>query len=93
MIDNNPIGSYDKEISEFINSYFITDANKPSINEDTLFWLRWIFSVSDSVYEASKINVTHIVQPGGSVADKNVIEACNINSICMINTGVRAFHH
>ena len=51
------------------------------------------FPFSDSVQEGNKINITHIVQPGGSVADQSVVDACDTENICMINTGVRAFHH
>ena len=51
------------------------------------------FPFGDSVEEASKINITHVVQPGGSIADKTVISMCNALNICMVATGIRAFHH
>ena len=51
------------------------------------------FPFRDSIDKASKIGVNYIVQPGGSIADASVIEACNEYNMVMVNTGIRLFHH
>ncbi|QER41550.1 IMP cyclohydrolase [Thermodesulfobacterium sp. TA1] len=47
----------------------------------------------DSVDVVAKQGVTAILQPGGSVRDWEVIEACNEYQIAMKFTGQRAFRH
>ena len=37
--------------------------------------------------------VSYVVQPGGSIRDDLVIEACNEHGITMCFTGLRLFHH
>ena len=51
------------------------------------------FPFRDSIDKASKIGVKYVVQPGGSIADENVIQACNEYNMVMINTHLRLFHH
>jgi phosphoribosylaminoimidazolecarboxamide formyltransferase/IMP cyclohydrolase len=51
------------------------------------------FPFGDVVEEAAKYNIKAIIQPGGSVRDKESIEACNKNGIAMVFTGVRHFKH
>jgi phosphoribosylaminoimidazolecarboxamide formyltransferase/IMP cyclohydrolase len=47
----------------------------------------------DSVDVVAKQGVTAILQPGGSIRDWEVIEACNEYQIAMKFTGQRAFRH
>ena len=51
------------------------------------------FPFSDNIDRAKKSGVKYIVQPGGSVRDDAVIEACNRYGMTMIFTGIRLFHH
>jgi phosphoribosylaminoimidazolecarboxamide formyltransferase/IMP cyclohydrolase len=51
------------------------------------------FPFSDNVDRAFKSGVRYIVQPGGSVRDQDVIDACNRHGIAMAFTGNRLFHH
>jgi phosphoribosylaminoimidazolecarboxamide formyltransferase/IMP cyclohydrolase len=51
------------------------------------------FPFRDSIDEAHKIGVTMIVQPGGSVRDKEAIEAADEHGIAMIFTSTRQFLH
>ena len=37
--------------------------------------------------------VTCIVQPGGSVRDKETIDVCNANNVTLLHTGTRRFRH
>lgn len=51
------------------------------------------FPFRDGVDVAAKAGVTAIIQPGGSVQDEQVIQACNEHNIAMIFTGRRHFKH
>ncbi len=51
------------------------------------------FPFRDGVDAAVKAGATAIIQPGGSVRDEEVIQACNENNIAMVFTGVRHFKH
>ncbi|MBI9066123.1 MAG: bifunctional phosphoribosylaminoimidazolecarboxamide formyltransferase/IMP cyclohydrolase [Salinivirgaceae bacterium] len=51
------------------------------------------FPFADSVEIAYNAGVKAVVQPGGSVKDKDSIEYCNNNNMSMVFTGVRHFKH
>lgn len=51
------------------------------------------FPFSDNIERAAKSGVSYIVEPGGSVRDDLVIEACDERGIAMSFTGMRLFHH
>lgn len=51
------------------------------------------FPFSDNIERAFKSGVKYIAQPGGSIRDGEVIEACNKHDIAMCFTGIRLFHH
>jgi phosphoribosylaminoimidazolecarboxamide formyltransferase/IMP cyclohydrolase len=51
------------------------------------------FPFSDCVEEAAKAGITAIIQPGGSLKDKDSIEVCDKHGIAMIFTGMRHFKH
>ena len=51
------------------------------------------FPFGDNVERARKSGVEYIAQPGGSIRDDNVIEACDKYNIAMAFTGMRLFHH
>ncbi len=51
------------------------------------------FPFRDSVDEAAKYGIKAIIQPGGSIRDKEVIEAADEHGIAMIFTGMRHFKH
>ena len=51
------------------------------------------FPFRDSVDEASKVGVSAIIQPGGSIRDDEVIEASNEHNISHYFTGKRHFLH
>ena len=51
------------------------------------------FPFRDGVDVGLKEGVTAVVQPGGSMRDFEVIEACNEKGATMIFTGQRAFKH
>ena len=47
----------------------------------------------DTVEVAHKAGITAIIQPGGSVRDKDSIDKCNEYGIAMVFTGMRHFRH
>jgi phosphoribosylaminoimidazolecarboxamide formyltransferase/IMP cyclohydrolase len=51
------------------------------------------FPFRDGVDEAARHGITAVIQPGGSVRDKEVIEAANEHKLAMIFTGIRHFKH
>jgi phosphoribosylaminoimidazolecarboxamide formyltransferase/IMP cyclohydrolase len=51
------------------------------------------FPFRDSVDLAAASGVTAIIQPGGSLKDKESIAACNEYKIAMVFTGIRHFRH
>lgn len=51
------------------------------------------FPFSDNIERAKKSGVSYIAQPGGSIRDDLVIEACDKYSMAMAFTGMRLFHH
>ena len=51
------------------------------------------FPFSDNIDRAHRSGVSYIAQPGGSIRDSVVIEACNKYGIVMAMTGMRLFHH
>lgn len=51
------------------------------------------FPFADAIAKASTLKITTIIQPGGSVKDKEVIAAANDANIAMIFTNVRHFSH
>ncbi|MCG3164183.1 MAG: Bifunctional purine biosynthesis protein PurH [Acidobacteria bacterium] len=51
------------------------------------------FPFRDGVDEAAKHGITAVIQPGGSVRDKEVIEAANEHKLAMVFTGMRHFKH
>jgi phosphoribosylaminoimidazolecarboxamide formyltransferase/IMP cyclohydrolase len=51
------------------------------------------FPFRDNIDEASRVGVTAIIEPGGSVRDEEVIAAANEHNLAMVFTGMRHFKH
>jgi phosphoribosylaminoimidazolecarboxamide formyltransferase / IMP cyclohydrolase len=51
------------------------------------------FPFRDNIDRAQQSGVAFIVQPGGSVRDDAVIDACNEYGMVMAFSGIRLFHH
>jgi len=51
------------------------------------------FPFRDGIDEAAKAGITAIVQPGGSIRDQDIIDACDEHGIAMVFTGFRHFKH
>ncbi len=51
------------------------------------------FPFRDGIDAAAQSGITAIIQPGGSIRDKEVIIACDEHNIAMVFTGMRHFKH
>jgi len=51
------------------------------------------FPFADSIETAAKQGVRSVIQPGGSMRDQEVIDACDAHDIAMVLTGQRHFRH
>ena len=51
------------------------------------------FPFRDGIDAAATVGISAIIQPGGSIKDKEVIAAANDHDIAMVFTGMRHFRH
>ena len=51
------------------------------------------FPFRDSIDRIANTGIAAIIQPGGSMRDQEVIDACNQHGISMVFTGTRCFKH
>ena len=70
---------------EFLKS---NSAPKPLVLASDAF-----FPFPDGIEEAAKAGITAVVQPGGSVRDKEVVAAADRLGLAMVMTGIRHFRH
>jgi phosphoribosylaminoimidazolecarboxamide formyltransferase/IMP cyclohydrolase len=68
-------------------AHFLSTLGDVTISSDAFFPFR------DSIDHASKLGVKYVAQPGGSVADQEVIAACDEYKMTMAFTDLRLFHH
>lgn len=62
-------------------------------NTDVALGSDAFFPFGDNIERAFRSGVKYVAQPGGSIRDDNVIEACNNHGMAMCFTGMRLFHH
>ena len=62
-------------------------------NRDVALGSDAFFPFGDNIERAYRSGVKYVAQPGGSVRDDHVIEACNKHGMAMCFTGIRLFHH
>ena len=62
-------------------------------NKDVTLGSDAFFPFGDNIERAYRSGVKYVAQPGGSVRDDNVIEACDSHNMVMCFTGIRLFHH
>jgi len=51
------------------------------------------FPFRDGLDQAAEVGITAVIQPGGSMRDKEIIEAADQHGIAMVFTGMRHFRH
>ena len=82
---------------------FFTERPEPLTKEEKRAWLNQqtgvalgsdaFFPFGDNIERAHRSGVTYVAQPGGSIRDDNVIDACNLYNMVMCFTHMRLFHH
>ena len=82
---------------------FFTSRPEPFTQEEQREYLRRVhdvalgsdafFPFSDNIERAFRSGVKYVAQPGGSIRDDAVIEACDRHDMVMCFTGLRLFHH
>merc|ERR1712227_217115 len=74
-------------LDEISKNEFVRSLDDVAISSDAFFPFR------DSIDHATKLGVKFVAQPGGSVADDEVVAACDQYGMTMAYTGTRLFHH
>ena len=81
-------------VYDFIENHEFSEKEKKEIEKyDVSLGSDGFFPFPDNIEVANKYNVKYILQPGGSMADEVVQEACDKHGIMMLNTGFRMFYH
>lgn len=76
-----------------VDAVIIAKRKAGSLSHNSCLASDAFFPKEDAVIEAAKAGVKAIIQPGGSVADPEIIKACNKHKISMVTTGIRHFKH
>ncbi|MBN2702855.1 MAG: bifunctional phosphoribosylaminoimidazolecarboxamide formyltransferase/IMP cyclohydrolase [Pontiellaceae bacterium] len=71
----------------------ITDEEIRQVISECVFVSEAFFPFADSIEAANEMGAKYIVQPGGSIRDDEVIDACNKFGIAMALIGMRHFKH
>ncbi|EER06774.1 bifunctional purine biosynthesis protein, putative [Perkinsus marinus ATCC 50983] len=85
--DNFDPADVPEPLSDEEKAAFMKTLTGVAVSSDAFFPFR------DSIDVCSRYGVTSVVQPGGSVADAEVIEACDQYSMTMAFSSLRLFHH
>lgn len=72
---------------------YIEELEKTKITKELCLASDAFFPFSDNINVANTFNVKHIIQPGGSMRDKDVIDTCNKYNMTMTFTSGRLFTH
>ena len=80
------------QVSRIDSVNIAINKSKKDLNESVLCSDAF-FPFRDSIDEIAKTGIKTIVQPGGSIKDKEVIQACDEHNISMVFTGNRCFKH
>ena len=67
--------------------------SKKYLSKDSILASDAFFPFPDSIKLADKYNIKNIIQPGGSIRDKEVIEMADECKIKMVFTNKRHFSH
>lgn len=84
---NDVLETFPERLTEYDKEKWLEGLKNVTLGSDAYFPFR------DNIDRAYRSGVKYIVQPGGSVRDDIVINACNEYKMVMAMTGVRLFHH
>ncbi|EER05955.1 bifunctional purine biosynthesis protein, putative [Perkinsus marinus ATCC 50983] len=85
--DNFESADVPEPLTDDEKARFMRTLTGVAVSSDAFFLFR------DSIDVCSRYGVTSVMQPGGSVADTEVIEACDQHSMTMAFSNLRLFHH
>lgn len=86
-LDNETERVIMRELSENERRDWLKGLRGVSLGSDAFF------PFADNIERAAESGVQYIAQPGGSIRDAEVIDACDERGILMCFTGIRLFHH
>lgn len=76
-----------------VDSVFIAKRKAQDLGKNSCLASDAFFPKEDAVIQAAKIGVRAIIQPGGSIADEEIIKVCDKHKVSMVFTGIRHFRH
>ncbi|HRZ13940.1 MAG TPA: bifunctional phosphoribosylaminoimidazolecarboxamide formyltransferase/IMP cyclohydrolase [Candidatus Omnitrophota bacterium] len=76
-----------------VDSVYITKRKAGSLSAGSCLASDAFFPKDDNVAVAARMGVKAIIQPGGSIADEEIIRACDKHALAMVFTGTRHFKH
>jgi phosphoribosylaminoimidazolecarboxamide formyltransferase/IMP cyclohydrolase len=76
-----------------VDSVIIAKKKAGSLSEGCCLASDGFFPKADAISWAHKAGAKAIIQPGGSIADPEIIAACDKYKIAMVFTGIRHFKH
>ncbi|MCX5702365.1 MAG: bifunctional phosphoribosylaminoimidazolecarboxamide formyltransferase/IMP cyclohydrolase, partial [Candidatus Omnitrophica bacterium] len=76
-----------------VDSVMIAKKKAGKLSKNSYLSSDAFFPKADAVIEAAKAGVKAIIQPGGSIADAEIIKVCDKYKISMVTTGLRHFKH
>ena len=90
--DNTTVGVGAGQVSRVDSVDIAMKKSGDNIN-DSILCSDAFFPFRDSIDKIANSGIKAVLQPGGSVRDNEVIEACNEHGISMVFTGQRCFKH
>jgi phosphoribosylaminoimidazolecarboxamide formyltransferase/IMP cyclohydrolase len=76
-----------------VDSVMIAKKKAGGLSKNSCLASDAFFPKADAIKEAALAGVKAIIQPGGSIADGEIIKACDKCKISMVFTGIRHFKH
>jgi phosphoribosylaminoimidazolecarboxamide formyltransferase/IMP cyclohydrolase len=76
-----------------VDSVMIAKKKAGKLSKNTCLASDAFFPKPDAISWAAKAGAKAIIQPGGSIADEEIIRACDKYKIAMVLTGIRHFRH
>jgi phosphoribosylaminoimidazolecarboxamide formyltransferase/IMP cyclohydrolase len=76
-----------------VDSVYITQRKAKKLAGNAFLASDAFFPKEDAIVQAAKMGVKAIIQPGGSIADEDIIKTCDKYKIAMVFTGMRHFRH
>ena len=76
-----------------VDSVMIAKSKSSKFSQNCCLASDAFFPKADAISWAHKAGAQAIIQPGGSIADAEIIAACNKYKLSMVFTGIRHFRH